>query len=167
MGRRVITEADRIEAWRLLLVWFSTGSDDLVQLMRAAFELHVRYDTFPGDEFLRLAVDALEVAEVNRENPIRYETLLVDHLRDVEFRGKEYRKIRFAVMSVASLRGGLDPDVPEEVHYWNDDYWRYSLWAAIALVRASASKAGLSVSDLAHQLAERHQLDLHAQSASN
>lgn len=52
-------EADRIEAYRLLLVWFSAGSDDPDQLMRAAVELHVRHDIFPGDEFMRLAVDAL------------------------------------------------------------------------------------------------------------
>ncbi|MDH3684412.1 MAG: hypothetical protein OEV40_31210 [Acidimicrobiia bacterium] len=143
----------------VLLAWFSTGGDP-DQLMRAAFELHVRHDTFPGDEFMRLAVDALDVAQVSQGDPIAYQTLLADHLPEVEFRGKEYRNLRFAVMSVASLRGGLDSDALDEVGYWNDDSWRYTLWAAIALVRASASKASVSVSDLARQLAERRHLDL-------
>ncbi|MCP4228285.1 MAG: hypothetical protein GY773_33460 [Actinomycetia bacterium] len=63
-------------------------------------------------------------------------------------------------MGVASLRGGLDPDVLDEVIYWNDDYWRYGLWASIALIRASAAKAGIPVADLARRLAHRLHLVL-------
>jgi hypothetical protein len=52
-------------------------------------------------------------------------------------------------MSSAGLRGGLDPDLLDEVGYWNDDYWRYALLAAIALIRASAAKTGGSIADSA------------------
>ncbi|MGI9624908.1 MAG: hypothetical protein ACR2PK_18925 [Acidimicrobiales bacterium] len=160
MGRRTISDADRVEAKRLLLAWLSDGGHDLVALQRTAFGLHVEHNTFPGDEFAQVAGEALELAKVDRDDPIAYETLLADHLPEVEFRGKENRKIRFAVMSVASLRGGLDPDLLEEVIYWNDDYWRYGLWASIALIRASATKTGIPVADLAHRLADQQHLDL-------
>ena len=160
MGRATIADSDRIEARRLLLAWLTAGGDDLTSLQRTAFELHVEHNTFPGDEFARVALQALEMAEVDHDEPIVYETLLVDHLPEIEFRGKENRKIRFTVMSVASLRGGLDPDVLEEIVYWNDDYWRYSLWASIALIRACAATTGIPVADLAHRLADQQHLDL-------
>ena len=155
MGRATIAEADRIEAKRLLLAWLTSGGDDLGSLQLTAFELHVEHNTFPGDEFARVALQALEIAKVEHDDPIAYETLLAEHLPEVELRGKENRKIRFTVMSVASLRGGLDPDVLEEVIYWNDDYWRYSLWASIALIRASAAKTGIPVANFAHRLADQ------------
>ncbi len=71
---------------------------------------------------MRLAADVLEVAGISKADPIAYETTLsADHLPEIAFRGKEYRKIRFAVMSSAGLRGGLDPDLLDQVAYWNDD----------------------------------------------
>jgi len=160
MGPATVSDTDRVEAKRLLLRWLATGADDLSSLQRAAFELHVEHNTFPGDEFAQVARQALETAQIDYHDPIAYETLLADFLPEVEFRGKENRKIRFAVMSVASIRGGLDPDVLEEVIYWNDDYWRYGLWASIALIRASAAKACIPVADLAGRVADQLQLAL-------
>ncbi|MCP5035023.1 MAG: hypothetical protein GY939_24725 [Actinomycetia bacterium] len=160
MGRGSVSDVARIEAKRLLLAWLANGGDDIHSLQRTAFELHVEHSTFPGDEFTRVALQALEMAKVDHHGPIAYETLLIDHLPEINFRGKENRKIRFAVMGVASLRGGLDPDVLDEVIYWNDDYWRYGLWASIALIRASAAKAGIPVADLARRLAHRLHLVL-------
>jgi hypothetical protein len=162
MARRHVTDEDRIQARRLLLTWLAGDQDDIGELTFAAFELHVEYNTFPGEEFMGLAADALDVAGVARTDPIAYETLLVDHLPEVGFKGKQYRKIRFAVMSSAGLRGGLDPDLLDEVAYWNDDYWRYALLAAVALIRASAVKAGCSVGQLCHRLATVNGLDLDA-----
>ena len=54
----------------------------------------------------------------------------------------------------------------DEVSYWNDDYWRYALYAAIALIRATAGKAGQTVPQLAQQPATLHNLDLTSQSAA-
>ncbi len=160
MGRGSVSDVARIEAKRLLLSWLASGGGDFGSLQRTAFELHVEHNTFPGDEFTRVALQALEMAKVDHNGPIAYETLLADHLPEVELRGKENRKIRFTVMSVASLRGGLDPDVLDEVIYWNDDFWLYALWASIALIRASAAKAGISVADLARRLADQLHLVL-------
>lgn len=160
MGRPRVADADRVEAKRILLAWLAAGDDDLAGLQQQAFELHVKQNTFPGDEFTRLAVRALDAAQVSNEDSIAYQTLLTDFLPEVEFRGKENRKIRFTVMSVASLRGGVDPDVLDEIIYWNDDYWLYCLWASIALGRAAAAKAGTPVTDLARRLAAEDDLDL-------
>jgi hypothetical protein len=67
---------------------------------------------------------------------------------------------QITVMSSADLRGGLDPDPLDEVAYWDDDYWRYVLFAAIALIRASAAKTRGSVADLATRVAALHDVDL-------
>ena len=160
MARRQVTEEDRGQARQLLLAWLAEDNDDIDKVTFAAFDLHVQHNTFPGEEFMRMAADALELAEIDRADPITYETLLADHLPEIEFKGKQYRKIRFAVMSSAGLRGGLDPDLLDEVAYWNDDYWRYALFAAIALIRASAAKTPGSVADLATHVAALHELDL-------
>lgn len=160
MAPRAVTDEDRTKAKQLLVTWLATDNDDIDKATVAAFDLHVEHNTFPGEEFMRLAADALEAAGIDRADPIDYETMLADHLPEIEFRGKQYRKIRFAVMSSAGLRGGLEPDLLDEVAYWNDDYWRYALFAAIALTRASAAKTGRSVADLAGQVATLHGVEL-------
>jgi len=83
------------------------------------------------------------------------------HLSECEFRGRENRKIQYAILTSASVRGGLEPDLLDEVTWWRtDDYWRYALYAAVALIRASATHAGVPVARLLEQLAERHGLVL-------
>jgi len=159
MARPRVAEEDRIKAKQLLLGWLAEDNVNIEKATVAAFDLHVQGNTFPGDEFMRLAADALEVAGIGRADPIAYETLLADHLPEIDFRGKEYRKIRFAVMSSAGLRGGLDPDLLDEVAYWNDDFWRYALFAAIALIRASGAKTGTSVAGLARRVAASQGID--------
>ena len=95
MGIRQVTDQDHADAKHLLLEWLIDGSGDIRQLGLTALGLHIRHHTFPGEEFMDLAIDALEVSGTGRADPIIYETLLADHLPEIEFRGKEYRKIRF------------------------------------------------------------------------
>ncbi len=48
----------------------------------------------------------------------------------------ENHKFRFAVLAVAALRGGAEPDLLDEVARWQtDDFWQYALFAAIAYIR--------------------------------
>lgn len=63
-------------------------------------------------------------------------------------------------MSSAGLRGGLDPDLLDEVAYWNDDHWRHALYAAIVLIRVGAPKADDSIAGLAGRVADLHGVDL-------
>ncbi len=160
MVRRQVTDQDRAEAKRLLLAWLVGNSANIDQLAFAALELHIQHHTFPGEDFMDLAIDALQLAGIGRADPIIYETLLVDHLPEIEFRGKEHRKIRFAVLSTAARRAGLEADLLDEVRFWNDDFWRYALYAAIALIRAAATNTSRPVAELARQLAELHNLAL-------
>lgn len=65
------------------------------------------------------------------------------------------------MLCAAALAGGLEPDLLEEVYWWRtDDFWRYGMLAAVALVRAGADARGVSVEQLASDLAERHHIVL-------
>ena len=156
MARKPPTEEDRREAMRRLLTGMAAG-DDAIDLAASVTDLHPKNDTFPGEVFMELAADALEVANVGRDEPIPYEGLRETHLSECEFRGRENRKIQYAILTSASVRGGLEPDLLDEVTWWRtDDYWRYALYTAVALIRASATHAGVPVARLLEQLAERH-----------
>jgi hypothetical protein len=55
---------------------------------------------------MRLSADALEVAGVGPDDPIPYAGLREKYLAECKFRGRENRKIQFAVLASASARGG-------------------------------------------------------------
>ncbi len=157
MARRP-TEDDRIEAIRRLLSGLQDGAD-AHELAVAVADLHPTNNTFPGEVFMALGADALDVAGIGRATSIPYEGLLEAHLPECVFRGLENRKIQYAILTSAALRAGLEPDLLDEVVWWRtDDYWRYALFAAVALIRAAAACRDIPVPQLAGQLAERHGL---------
>jgi len=156
MAQRRPTEDDRLEAIRRLLSGLAGGAD-VHELTASIADLHPKNNTFPGEVFMVLAADALEVAGVTRDRPIAYEGLRETYLPECEFRYRENRKVQFAILTSAAVRGGLEPDLLDEVVWWqNDDYWRYALYATVAMIRASAERQGVSVVRLVEQLAERH-----------
>jgi hypothetical protein len=54
----------------------------------------------------------------------------------------------------AALRGGTDPDLLEEVAWWQiDDFWQYALSATVAYIRA-ANRAGAPVRQACQDLAQ-------------
>jgi hypothetical protein len=60
------------------------------------------------------------------------------------------------VLAAAALQGGTEPDLLEEVAWWQtDDFWQYALFAAIAYIRAAASRAGVPVPKACRDLAQR------------
>lgn len=153
------TDQDRIEALRRFLVGLDAGrsADDIGADVA---DLHVRHNTFPGEVFMELAADALEIAEVERSHPISYENLLATFLPEAAFRGKENRNIQYAILTAFAVRGGLEPDLLEEVTYWIEQYWQYALLAAVAILRACAAHREVPVSSLLAELAARHRIDL-------
>ncbi len=156
MAQRRPTEGDRLEAPRRLLSGLAGGAD-VHELAASIADLHPKNNTFPGEVFMGLAADALEVAGVTRDNPIAYEGLRETYLPECEFRGRENRKVQYAILTSAAVQGGLEPDLLDEVVWWqNDDYWRYALYATVAVIRASAERQGVPVVRLVEQLAERH-----------
>jgi hypothetical protein len=55
----------------------------------------------------------------------------------------------------AALRGGTDPDLLEEVAWWQiDDFWQYALFATVAYIRAAANRAGAPVRQACQDLAQ-------------
>jgi hypothetical protein len=56
--------------------------------------------------------------------------------------------------AVAARRGGLQPDLLEDVAWWrNDDFWVWAYYALVIYVRAAADRTGRSMGDICTQLA--------------
>jgi hypothetical protein len=160
MARKRPSQDDHREALRRLLSGLASDAD-LFELVAAIADLHPKTDTFPGELFMGLAADTLELVGATRHDPISYEGLRETFLPECTFRGRENRKIQYALLTGASLRGGLDPDLLDEVIWWNsDDYWRYALFAVVAVIRAGAQRQGVPVARIMEQLAERHGVTL-------
>ena len=155
MAKKSPTDRDRADAVSSLLSGLVRG-DDLFALAAAIEHLHPRHNTFPGEVFLRLCVDALDLAGVAGDNPIAYEGLLDKHLPEHRFRGRAHRKIQFAVLAGAAARGGIEPDLLDEVVQWqSDDFWWYALSATVAVIRACAERSEQSVPAFTERLAAR------------
>ena len=153
------TDEDRVEALQRFLVGLARG-DDANQLSAAIADLHVRNNTFPGEVFMELAADALDLVDSQRADGVAYRDLLSRHLPEVEFRGKEHRRIQYAVLTPFAVRGGLEPDVLDEVTYWIEQYWQYALFAAIAIVRECAQRSGTPIETFVAELADRSGMEI-------
>ena len=69
---------------------------------------------------------------------------------------RDNKKLQYAVLAAAALQGGTEPDLLDEVGWWQtDDFWEYALFAAIAYIRAAASRAGVTVHQACQDLAQR------------
>jgi hypothetical protein len=159
--RRRPANEDRTTAIRIVLTALADGRD-LFEAAGAVRELHPKNNTFPGEVFVRLAADALELSGATRDAPLAYEGVIDKFLPECEFRGRDNRKIKFALLAAAATRGGVEPDLLDEVTWWNtDDFWQYGFFAAVAWIRASAEHLDVPTDELCHQLAARHGIDLH------
>jgi hypothetical protein len=106
--------------------------------------LDPRDSTFPGEVLLRLAADALDWCGASRADPLPLEGLRERFLPECTFRGRQNTKLRYAVLAAAALQGGTEPGLLGEVGWWQtDDFWQYALYAAVAYIRAAASRAGV------------------------
>jgi hypothetical protein len=74
----------------------------------------------------------------------------------VQFRGRQDKKLQFAVLAAAALHGGTEPDLLDEIAWWQtDDFWEYALFAAVAYIRAAASRADVPIAQACQELALR------------
>ncbi len=104
---------------------------------------------------LPIAADALDWCEASRADPLALEGMLQRFLPECAFRGRQNKKFQFAVLA-AALNGGAEPDLLDEVAWWQtDDFWEYALYAAVAYIRAAASRAGVPVRQVCQELAQR------------
>ncbi|MBO0809805.1 MAG: hypothetical protein J2P32_16035 [Actinobacteria bacterium] len=142
-------------ALQIVLDGLARGSDISVLAGELA-PLHPRDDTFPGEVFLHLAADALDWCGADRADPLTLEGMRERFLPECAFRGRQNKKLQFAVLAAAALRGGAEPDLLDEVVWWQtDDFWQYALYAAVAYIRAAAGRVGVPMRQVCRELAGR------------
>jgi hypothetical protein len=131
------------------------GDEDIFEIMAGFASLHPRGNTFPGEVFLRLAAEALGWCGASQADPVPLEGIRERFLPECSFRGRENRKLQFAVLAVAALCGGAEPDLLGEVAWWQtDDFWQYALFAAVAYIRIAADRAGVPVLEVCRELSQ-------------
>lgn len=149
------TPQDAVTARQILLDGLARDSD-VSELAGELEHLHPRNDTFPGEVFLHLAADALDWCRASRAEPLALEGIQDRFLPECAFRGRQNHKLQFAILAAAALRGGTEPDLLEEVAWWQtDDFWQYALYAAVAYIRAAAGRARVPVRQASQELAQR------------
>ena len=155
-ARKRPTPEDTTTARRVLLDGLARDAD-ISELVSELAPLHPRDDdTFPGEVFLHLAADALNWCRASRADPLPLEGLRERFLPECTFRGRQDKKLQYAVLAAAALHGGTEPDLLDEVAWWQaDDFWQYALFAAVAYIRAAASRAGVPVRQACQDLAQR------------
>lgn len=154
-----VTEDDRSEAVQRLLAGIANGTD-ANDLAAQIADLHPEHDTFPGEVFIELGAEALTMAGLNRGARVEHEGLLLKHLPEATFKGKQNRRIQYTLFATFAVNGGLEPDLLEEVSFWIDDFWYYALLAAVTVIRASAEQADIEQATFARQLATSHGVEL-------
>lgn len=118
--------------------------------------LHPPNGTFPGEVFLHLAADTLDWCGASRAERLLLEELREQFLPECAFRGRQNAKLQYAVLAAAGIHGGTEPDLLDEVASWQtDDFWQYAMYAAVAYIRAAASRAGIPVRQACQELDDR------------
>jgi hypothetical protein len=145
---------DAAAARRILLDGLA-GDSELSKLVGELAPLHPPNDTFPGEVFLNVAVDVLDRCGASRSDPLALEGMRERLLPECAFRGRQVKKLQFAILAAAALRGGAEPDLLDEVGWWQtDDFWQYALYAAVAYIRAAAGRVGVPVRQVCQELAQ-------------
>ncbi len=149
------TPEDAVTARRILLDGLARDAD-FSGLMTELAPLHPHNDTFPGEIFLRLAADALDWCGASREQPLTLEGFRERYLPECAFRGRQNKKLQYAILAAAALHGGAEPDLLDEVAWWQtDDFWQYALYAAVAYIRAGANRVGVPTRQACQELIRR------------
>ena len=152
MARSRPTPEEAQAATERLLQAVETGTD-IFEALDDIRPLHPRNNTFPGEVFLALAAVALAEGGVSPDRPIDAEGLVEAYLPECEFRGRDSRKMRYAVLAAAAIHGGVQVDLLEEVAYWaSDDFWSYAGLAAAAWIRSVARDRGMPLEELCRRL---------------
>ena len=147
---------DDAEAARRILLTGLGRDAALPDLLGEIEPLHPRNNTFPGEVFLRLAADALDWAGASRADPLPLEGMRERFLPELSRRSRDRRKLQYAVLAAAAVHGGAEPDLLDEVAWWQaDDFWQYAFLAAVLYVRAAAGRAGVPVAQACQELAGR------------
>ena len=150
------TAENRSDAIRIALAGLASGvpSEEILSKLGA---LHIRHNTFPAEELLELASDAIEESGVTPADPIDCEGVRERFLADYPFSGKtQHHKSKYAISAAAMIHGGVYPDLLDDAAWWEaDDLWVYSFFAFLLYVRVAAERTGQSVEQVARSIADR------------
>jgi hypothetical protein len=106
--------------------------------------------------FLRVAADALDWCRASRADPLSLEGLRERSLPETAFHGRRNAKLPYAVLAAAALHGGTEPGLLDQVAWWQTgDFWQYALFAAVAWIRAAASRVGVPARQACQEPPER------------
>jgi len=119
-ARKLPTPQDAAAARRILLDGLAQGSE-VAELAGELAPLHPRNNTFPGEVFLGVAADALDWCRASRADPLALDGMRERFLPECAFRGRQNKKLQFAILAAAALRGGAEPDLLDEVAWWQTD----------------------------------------------
>ena len=133
------------------------SGQDLDPILEKLGALHVRHNTFPAEELLELASDAIDESGATTAEPIDFENIRERFLPEHHFSGKnQHYKSKYAISAAAMIHGGVYPDLLNDAAWWQtDDLWVYSLFALLIFVRAAAERTGRSVEDISLSIADR------------
>jgi hypothetical protein len=149
------TPQDAVTASQILLDGLAQDVG-VFELLDQLAPLHPRDNTFPGEVFLRLAADTLDWSGASQADPVTLEGMRERFLPECAFRGRDKRKLQFAVLAAAAQHGGAEPDLLDEVAWWQtDDFWQYALFAVVAYIRIAADRKGVPVPEVCRGLAQR------------
>ena len=154
--RKQPTPEDRSEAIRIALSGLasSQNSDALLEQLGA---LHVRHNTFPAEELLKLASDAIDESGATTVDPIDFGRIRERFLPETGISGKnQHYKSKYAISAAAMIHGGVYPDLLDDAAWWQtDDLWICSFFALLIFVRAAAERTGRSVEEVVRSIADR------------
>jgi hypothetical protein len=77
------------------------------------------------------------LADIKRDQPLPTEDLIEQHLRELDFRNQRHlhERTTYALNLVAAIRGGLEPDIVNDMYWWcTRDIVEYAVIAATAYV---------------------------------
>ena len=154
--RKQTTPEDRRDAVLTTLNGLASAQefDSIIEKLDA---LHVRHDTFPAEELLELASDAIDESGATASDPIDFEKIRERFLPEHRFSGKnQHYKSKYAISAAAMIHGGVYPDLLDDAARWQtDDLWTYSFFALLIFIRAAAERTGRSVEEVALSIADR------------
>ena len=154
--RKQPTPQDRSDAVQLVLVGLASGQDfdPILEKLGAS---HIRHNTFPAEELLELASDAIDESGATTAEPIDFENIRERFLPEHHFSGKsQHYKSKYAISAAAMIHGGVYPDLLDDGAWWQtDDLWVYSFFALLIFIRAAAERTGRSVEEVASSIADR------------
>jgi hypothetical protein len=160
-ARKRPTPEDTVTVRRILLDGL-TRDADIFDLAGELAPLHPRNNIFPG-EFLQLAADALNWCGASRTDPLSLEGSGTASCPSAHSAADQNKKLQYAVLTAAALHGGTEPDLLDEIAWWQtDDFWQYALFATVACIRAAGTSgpcpAPISLSSAAVAVAFRGQV---------